>query len=99
MRLTTLPAIALVLLGACGPDARHELDGYLARYNTFVRHMQGDSIAALYAAQGELVTGGGVIRGPDSIRTFLAGFTNVTVDSSAMWADSVNLSDSGAVQW
>jgi len=76
-----------------------DLTATLVRYNSFVRHEQGDSIAALYAPDGELVTPSRSIRGPAAIGAFLATFTNVRVDSTAMWADSVVTTDSGVMQW
>lgn len=100
MRITRISLALLGALAACRSDAARQLDAALVRYNGFVRHMQGDSIAAMYAPDGELVVRGrGTLRGPDSIRTFLASFTNVTVDSAAMWGDSVRTTDSGVVQW
>ena len=76
-----------------------DLSASLAQYSSFVRRQLGDSIAALYAPDGELVAPGGPVRGPAAIRAFLAGFTNVHVDSSTMWADSVAITDTGIIQW
>ena len=76
-----------------------DLTATLVRYNNFVRHELGDSIAALYAPDGELVTPSRSIRGPAAIGAFLATFTNVRIDSSTMWTDSVRATDSGLVQW
>src|SRR5262249_51945160 len=92
--------VVLVGLAACGVRSAPSLDESLARYNRFVRHEYGDSIALLYAPDGELgLPGRAPVRGPDSIRTFLASFTAVRVDSSAMWVDSISVTDSGVVQY
>lgn len=98
MRGLTREAWLLVIAG-CRVTSTPDLNATLARYNSFVRRDLGDSIAAFYAPDGELVTERGPIRGPAAIRSFLATFTNVQVDSSAMWADSVEVTDSGVVQW
>lgn len=94
-----LPWVMLLGLAACRVTSTPDLNATLARYNNFVRHEMGDSIAAMYAPDGELVTPIRSYRGPDSIRAFLATFTNVTLDSSVMWTDSVHATDSGLVQW
>jgi ketosteroid isomerase-like protein len=91
-----LPVLAL--LTACA-HATGGLDRELSRYNTFVTHQLGDSIAAMFAPDGELVMPGATLRGPAQIARALALFTNVRVDSSVMRADSVIRSDSGTVQW
>ena len=90
-----------LLLGlGCGTHGAPDLNQSLARYNGYVRLEQADSIAEMYTLNGELlVPGRAPLQGPDSIRAFLAAFTNVRVDSSAMWADSISVTDSGVVQW
>ena len=98
MRRTTM-MLLLALAAGCATATRG-LNTQLARYNVYVTHQWGDSIAAMFAPEGELVMPGGVtIRGPANIRRALALFTNVRVDSSAMHADSVLRTDSGTVQW
>jgi hypothetical protein len=97
-----LVAVIAALCGliACQDDPDTGLRAELARYNQFVAHQWGDSIAAMFASDGELaVPGRAPLRGPAAIREFLAAFTNVRVDSSAMWSDSVVRTDSGVVQW
>ena len=72
----------------------------LARYNNYLSHQWGDSLAAMYLPEGELVAPGRPpVVGPAAIAQFLNSFTNIKVDSSAMTADSVAQSDSGTVQW
>lgn len=93
-------ALAAMLAPSCARAQDRELAAQLARYNAFVKQQAGDSIAAMYEAEGALhAPGRDPIRGPAAIARFLAGFTNVRVDSSAMWADSVVRTDSGIAQW
>ena len=85
---------------SCAPDPGPLLQDNLARYNRYIRTKNGDSIAAFYQADGELLaTGRAPLKGPEAIRTFLEGFSSVSVDSSAMWQDSLVRSDSGIVQY
>ena len=100
--LSRMPILAALTVGltSCADNLPRRLDAELARYNRYVSHQWGDSIAAMYAPDGELL--GPMtdpIRGPAAIRTYLSSFTGIRVDSSAMWADSVVIADSGAVQW
>lgn len=96
----TVLALTLLAVSGCAPRRREALDAQLRRYNAFVGRQAGDSIAAMYAADGELAAPGrSPITGAAAIAAFLATFTAVHVDSSAMWADSVVVTDSGSVQW
>jgi SnoaL-like protein len=100
MRARTLALIALLLGAFACDDIDASLRAELARYNRYVAHQWGDSIASMFAADGELeVPGRAHLRGPAVIREFLSTFTNVRVDSSTMWADSIVRSDSGFVLW
>jgi hypothetical protein len=91
----------------CGPGAHvdpsvttAELDRATACLAGFVRTMAGDSIAAMYAPDGEML-GAGMhpIQSPDSIRRFLATFTNVSVDSETMVRDAITVGDTESVVW
>jgi ketosteroid isomerase-like protein len=76
------------------------LDAELARYSGFVRTMSGDSIAAMYAPDGEMLGAGmHAIQSPDSIRRFLATFTHVSVDSETMVRDAITVGDTESVVW
>lgn len=96
-----------VLAAGCAPKAgpdrsttTAELDAATARYAGFVRGMAGDSIAAMYAPDGEMLGAGmHAIQSPDSIRRFLAGFTNVKVDSETMVRDAITVGDTESVTW
>ena len=96
----------LVCLAACAPPddqaaSRRQVEAALVHYNSLTRQMLGDSIAALYTPDGELLgTNAPTVRGPDSIRAFLARFAGkVTVDSARMWSDAITVAGSEAVQW
>jgi ketosteroid isomerase-like protein len=96
---TVLGVLGCLAMG-CRPSPAREIDLKLARYNRYLHGMQGDSIALLYAPDGEmLATGRAPLRGPAAIAAFLSSFTNITVDSSAMATDSLVMTDSGAVQY
>lgn len=99
-RRVSVPVLLLAGLAGCRAGPAPALDAELARYNAFVARQAGDSIAAMYAPDGELdVPGRPPLRGPAAIAAFLDGFTDVRVDSSAMWADSLVPTDSGVAQW
>jgi len=87
----------------CEPPAalaRAEVESALVHYDSLVRRVAGDSIAALYTPDGELLgTGQRTIRGRDSIRAFLASFSNVRVDSARMTSLAVSVLGDEAVQW
>jgi ketosteroid isomerase-like protein len=96
-----------ILAGGCGGDARrgasdtaHELDAAIERYSGFIHAMAADSIASMYAPNGEMLGDGmHAIQGPDSIRTFLASFTNVKVDSETMIREAITVGDGEADVW
>jgi len=76
------------------------LDAATARYSGFVLAMAGDSIAAMYTPDGEMLgTGMHAIQSPDSIRHFLGAFTNVKVDSETMVRDAITVGDTESIVW
>ena len=89
--------------GRTGPDTAAttaQLDAAMERYSGFVRAMAADSIAAMYAPDGEMLGAGmHAIRSPDSIRVFLGSFTNVRVDSESMVRQAISVGDTESVQW
>ena len=107
VRGLVLPALfaGFLLVSGCGgsPDVSAttaQLDAAIARYSGFVRDMAGDSIAAMYAPDGEMLGAGmHAIQSPDSIRRFLTGFTNVKVDSETMTRDAITVGDTESVVW
>jgi uncharacterized protein (TIGR02246 family) len=101
-------ALALVLaVSATGSGgtprdelSAHELTDALHRYERWTRALAGDSIASLFAPDGELLReDGGTLRGPVAIAAFLAGFSGVHVDSAVMTLEAMQLMGDDAVQW
>ena len=81
--------------------ARAEVEAATRRYATFLRTGPADSLAALYAADGELLSPGmAAIRGPVAILAFMAPFaTLATVESADMTADALTVSGNSAMEW
>jgi uncharacterized protein (TIGR02246 family) len=102
----TLAACGLIVVGCSAsrrPDVSAttaQLDAATARYAGFVHAMAADSIASMYAPDGEML-GAGMhpIQSPDSIRAFLSSFTNVRVDSQSMSRDAITIGDTESVVW
>jgi hypothetical protein len=96
------PAIFLTLAmysGVWSYGQKHnekEIESAMHRYDYFIQKMDADSIAHLYAPDGNL---GDIAHGRDSIRTFLKGFKNVSVLYQASVTDSVRLSGDQAMQY
>ena len=108
LRLAVPLALASVLaLSATGSGdtprdelAARQLTDALHRYERWTRALAGDSIASLFAPDGELLReDGGTLRGPAAIATFLAGFSGVHVDSAVMTLDAMQVMGDDAVQW
>ncbi|HTR97206.1 MAG TPA: SgcJ/EcaC family oxidoreductase [Candidatus Acidoferrales bacterium] len=107
--LATLLALgaASAVLTACEPAAsrgpaasRAEVEAALRRYEAFTLAMAGDSLAACFTPDGELLReDGGVLRGPAAIGAFLRSFTGVHVDSVSMTSDTIQLAEPEAAQW
>ena len=64
-------------------------------YDHLILTLDGDGIAKLYTEDGEL---GNMARGRDSIRKFLAGFSNMKVLSQASTTDSLSMQTNTALQ-
>lgn len=78
-RMPRHPFIFLFLLSACTmrmPHTPSQIEMEMNHYDSLLKKMDADSIAHLYAPDGQLGT---VARGRDSIRRFLSGFNNVRV--------------------
>ncbi|HEY6899664.1 MAG TPA: hypothetical protein VI233_03440 [Puia sp.] len=76
-----IAALAILLLTACAchqrpPHTPSEISDAMLHYDTLLRKMDADSIAWLYAPDGQLGT---IARGRDSIRRFLSSFKDVHV--------------------
>ena len=84
------------------PDstARRELDAALVRYDSLIRRTAGDSIAAMYTPDGEMLgTNMATVKGSDTIARFLAQFVGVRVDTQQMHAEALTIADTEATQW
>ena len=97
-RQAAIPAPA-----APGADAaaRSEIEAATSRYARFLRTGPADSLAAMYAADGELLSPGmAAVRGPAAILAFMAPFASLaTVESADMTSDALTVSGSSAMQW
>jgi uncharacterized protein (TIGR02246 family) len=78
-------------------DAVTAIEANYQRYDEFIRQVNGDSIAALYTPDGEMV--GTKAQGPAAIAAFLNGYKNVTVESNRHVTDALTVVDSLAVHW
>ena len=93
--------ICLFLLVSIGLHSCHkkhekqEIETAMLRYDQLIQKMDADSIALLYAPDGDL---GDIAHGRDSIRKFLSTFTNVRVLSTSSTSDSIVFSSDTAVQ-
>jgi hypothetical protein len=67
----------------------------MKRYDRLVKKMDADSIALSYTEDGEL---GGIAKGRDSIRNFLATFRNVNVLSQVSQTSSIKITGDSALQ-
>ena len=67
----------------------------MKRYNHLILGMNADSIARIYAPEGEL---GGIAKGRDSIRRFLEGFKNFRVLSQSSQTNSILIEKDSAIQ-
>jgi ketosteroid isomerase-like protein len=102
-RLAPLSVVLLLALARPGlaqsPADSAALGRALRHYSELVARMADDSIAALYAPDGELAAPGRPpIVGPDSIRAFLHRFAAFHVLGEEMVADSLAFHGDTAVQ-
>ena len=67
----------------------------MKNYDHLIMGMNADSIAAIYAPDGEL---GKIARGRDSIRNFLNTFKNFRVLSQSSETNSISLDQDSALQ-
>lgn len=74
---------------------KQEIENAMLRYDRLIQKMDADSIALLYAPDGDL---GEMAHGRDSIRKFLLTFTNVKVLSTSSTSDSIVFNSDTAIQ-
>ena len=108
---TLVPALFVALAPGlraqttCGPAvpdaaARAEVESALVRYDSLVRRTVGDSIAAMYTEDGEMLgTNMAAVRGPAAIGAFLAQYRGFHVDTQAMRSEAITMAGSEATQW
>ena len=72
-----------------------EIEQAMQNYDRLIQKMNEDSIAMLYARDGDL---GQMAHGRDSIRKFLSAFKNYKVLSQSSATDSITLIDNSGVQ-
>jgi len=72
-----------------------DVETAMKRYDRLVKKMDADSIALSYTKDGEL---GGIAKGRDSIRNFLATFRNVKVLSQVSQTSSIKITGDSALQ-
>ena len=96
MKKRTLSLFILLLATACGrhPHDKQEVLTAMQQYDRLIQEMDADSIALLYAADGDL---GGIARGRDSIRRFLSSFKNVKVWEASSSTDSLLMDHDSAI--
>jgi hypothetical protein len=91
--------IAAVVLFSCkntepGKD-KEGVEAALKQYDHLLKKLDGDSIALLYTADGDL---GDKVHGRDSIRRYFASFKNVAVLFQMSASESVELKVNAAIQ-
>jgi len=81
-------------------EARQAVVAAMEHYTALIRVVASDSIAAMYADDGELLEAGmAPLRGPKEIRAFLAQFDGkVVVDSASTVSDDVEVFGDTAYQ-
>jgi ketosteroid isomerase-like protein len=99
MKIKKLYAGILLSLGLTACSTQHtpdEIIKAMQRYDRLIEKMDADSIVNLYTENGELGT---VATGRDSIRKFLATFTDVHVISNVSDSDTIHIYGDSAVQF
>jgi hypothetical protein len=97
-KVTALAIGTLLILGIVSchtPHDRSEIEAAMKLYDHLILKLDGDSISRLYASDGQL---GNEVRGRDSIKKFLATFTNVNVLSQESVTKSVEISGDSSLQ-
>jgi ketosteroid isomerase-like protein len=76
-------------------DRKAEVESGLRTYDRLIQKMDADSIALMYAPDGDLGT---IAHGRDSIRKFLSTFKNVSVLSVSSSSDNIGINNDTAIQ-
>lgn len=91
-----LISLLLIVLYSCSGTSRHsesEIINAMHHYDKLIQKKDADSIALLYAPEGELAD---AAKGRNAIRTFLNSFADVRVLSNFSTTDTVVLAGDGA---
>lgn len=84
------------------PDrvARLQVDSALVHYDSLIRRTLGDSIAAMYTADGEMLGDNmAPVHGPAAIARLLSQFSGFRVDTEQMRSEALAIADTEATQW
>ena len=96
-RFIVMAGLTMILFSACRPKVRstESVEQAMQKYNQFILKMDVDSIAMLYAPDGEL---GKMAKGRDSIRKFLENFKKYKVLSQVSKTNLIKISKDTALQ-
>ena len=96
-RFTGILGLIIILFTACRPKGHsaETVEQSMLKYNRYILHMDVDSIALLYAPDGEL---GKMAKGRDSIRRFLENFKKYKVLSQVSKTNLININRDTALQ-
>lgn len=95
-------ACFLLFCAACTKQQNEQqrLSEALKHYNRLLTAQNADSLAQMYTPDGEMLGNGKLAAfGRDSIRSFLASFSNIEVASNEMPVDSVRINGNTALQF
>ncbi|MDP4265692.1 MAG: nuclear transport factor 2 family protein [Bacteroidota bacterium] len=90
-----MAATILISISCRGQHNNSEIESALKTYDRLIKKMDADSIAMLYAPDGDL---GNTAHGRDSIRKFLSSFKNVSVLYVASVPGTIKISQDTAMQ-
>jgi hypothetical protein len=88
--------IAFTLL-SCNPHRNVEIEEAMHHYDDLIRSVNADSIAAIYAPNGQLGDNPAIV-GRDSIRSFLKTFSGFNVLETGSTSDSIGFRGDTATQ-
>lgn len=96
-RFIGIPVLIIIFFTACRlrGHSTDTVEQAMQKYNRYILHMDVDSIALLYAPDGEL---GKMAKGRDSIRRFLENFKKYKVLSQVSKTNLININRDTALQ-
>ena len=96
-RFAGILGMIVIFFTSCRPKGHstETVEQAMQKYNRYILHMDVDSIALLYAPDGEL---GKMAKGRDSIRIFLDNFKKYKVLSQVSETNLINISRDTALQ-